>query len=184
MNDYLPYCGVGSRETPDNVLEQMVIVGQVLDRCGFTLRSGGASGADTAFEKTVRTSNREIFIPWNGFNGRNINEPGVYADWPNKELEQTAFAMASEIHPNWAACSNGAKRLHARNMAQVLGRNLDSPSLFVVCWTPNGNGGGGTGQALRAADKLNIPVFDLGKGVRETLDSLSNHIAKTFYKGN
>ena len=34
-------------------------------------------------------------------------------------------------------------------------------SKFVICWTKNGKGTGGTGQAIRIAKGFGIPVFDL-----------------------
>lgn len=48
---YLPYAGIGSRQTPDDILELMHRIGSTLAINGFTLRSGGAVGADTAFEQ-------------------------------------------------------------------------------------------------------------------------------------
>jgi hypothetical protein len=57
--------------------------------------------------------------------------------------------------------SYGAKKLMARNCHQVLGQDLKTPVDFIVCWTKNGNINGGTGQALRIAKKLNIPVYNL-----------------------
>ena len=50
----------------------------------------------------------------------------------------------------------------ARNALQVLGTDGQTPVDFIMCWTPNGSGSGGTGQAIRIARALNIPVFDLG----------------------
>ena len=44
------YAGVGSRETPLDVLKTMWKIGNYLATKGYTLRSGGAKGADTAFE--------------------------------------------------------------------------------------------------------------------------------------
>ena len=70
--------------------------------------------------------------------------------------------MAAEFHPNWSACKQGARRLHARNCHQILGLDLKTPVDFVVCYTPNANRSGGTGQALRIAERLNIPIFDYG----------------------
>lgn len=58
------YAGVGSRETPQDVLKIMWKIGRYLALNGYTLRSGGgAKGADTAFENgcdSVRGS-KEIF---------------------------------------------------------------------------------------------------------------------------
>ena len=45
------YTGVGSRETPSDILEVMESVGYALASQGWTLRSGGAVGADQAFER-------------------------------------------------------------------------------------------------------------------------------------
>ncbi len=71
-----------------------------------------------------------------------------------------------------------AKKFHARNVQQVLGKNLDTPTKFVVCWTPDGaeqrtsNKTGGTGQAIRVAISNNIPVFNLyNEGRLEELKS-------------
>lgn len=126
---------------------------------GHTLRSGGAPGADQAFEKGCDAAGgkKAIFIPWNGFQNRNARiEVGVLAG-----VEARALELAAELHPNWAACSDAARKLHARNCYQILGSGLDSPVSDVVCWTPNGSGKGGTGQALRLARKLGIPIWDL-----------------------
>ena len=148
------------------------MVAKVLEENDYTLRSGGASGADTAFESGVITK-KEIFIPWNGFNKRSNKEHGVYSEWPDVHTAQQAYNLAQEYHPNWIACTAGARALHARNMAQILGRDLNQPAKFVVCWTKNGKGGGGTGQALRVAKALDIPIFDLGSDMNDKLVTLA-----------
>src|SRR3546814_3382313 len=48
-----------------------------------------------------------------------------------------------------------------RNMGQVLGPELDKPARFVMPWTVDGGATGGTGQAIRIANSLNIPVLNL-----------------------
>lgn len=154
------YAGIGSRRTPRNVLELMILIGQKAARAGATLRSGGAPGADQAFEQGCDEANgrKQIFIPWNGFEGRNARtEVGVMAGVHDQALE-----LAAKFHPNWNACSPAAKKLHARNGYQLLGSSLDKPVDEVVCWTPAGRGEGGTGQAIRMARHFGIPVYDLG----------------------
>ena len=47
------YAGVGSRETPPDVLKTMLKIGRYLAVKGYTLRSGGAKGADTALRMGV-----------------------------------------------------------------------------------------------------------------------------------
>lgn len=63
------YAGVGSRETPHEILALMTDVAKILGQHGWTLRSGGARGADTAFEDGAKGFKREIYLPWRGFNG-------------------------------------------------------------------------------------------------------------------
>lgn len=143
------YAGIGSRETPPDVLKLMTAIATKLDTDGYTLRSGGAAGADQAFE--AGATKKEIYIPWPGFNGSTSNL------LPTPE----AFLLAAMFHPAWARCRRGAKALHARNGHQVLGHNLKTPSDFVLCWTPGATGSGGTGQAIRIARMHQIPVYDL-----------------------
>jgi hypothetical protein len=71
------------------------------------------------------------------------------------------MAIAAKHHPAWYRCSDAARKLHARNVHQILGRDLASPSKFGVCWTADGQASGGTGQALRIADAYGIRVFNL-----------------------
>jgi len=154
------YAGIGARKTPIDILALMEILAFRLAEQGHVLRSGAAYGADQAFEKGCDAANgrKEIFIPWNGFQGRNARiEVGVMAG-----VEAKALQLAAELHPNWAACSDAARMLHARNCYQILGSFLDEPVTDVVCWTPNGSGEGGTGQAIRLARRFGIPVWDLG----------------------
>lgn len=156
----LIYAGIGSRKTPIGIRALMQLMATRLAEQGHILRSGGAPGADQAFEKgcDIVDGKKEIFIPWNGFQNRNARtEVGVLAG-----VDPRALELASKIHPNWADCDEPVRRLHARNCYQILGVNLDTPVSDVVCWTPGGKGGGGTGQALRLARKLGIPIWDLG----------------------
>lgn len=124
-----------------------------LEKKGYVLYSGGAEGADIAFERGVSDpNNKKIFLPWKNFNG---SKSELY------NLSIKAIRIAVEFHPAWGALPKGAKRLIARNGYQVLGENLDCPVDMVVCYTPNGGAEGGTGQAIRIAAKYNIPVFNL-----------------------
>ena len=47
--DYV-YTGIGSRETPVEIAAKMTELAVRLDALGYTLRSGGAQGADTFFD--------------------------------------------------------------------------------------------------------------------------------------
>jgi len=160
------YAGIGSRETPQSVLQEMTRIAEALSMAGYVLRSGGADGADTAFEKGAQHA--EIYLPWAGFNG---NASPLFGP----RMSRQCMTIAAEHHPNWGELSDAARKLHARNTAQVLGPQCDAFSDFVVCWTKNGKGG--TGQAIRVARHYNIPVYDLGVLSLEYVSKkISHHI--------
>lgn len=150
------YAGIGSRKTSPEVLEAFKSIASYLALKGFILRSGGASGADSAFEIGCDKNHgkKEIFVPWKGFN----NNPAKFVP-----LSEEAMDMAKYYHPNWKAVSEAGRKMMARNCYQVLGANLNTPVGFILCYTPNGSGNGGTGQAIRIATDRHIPIIDAGK---------------------
>jgi len=160
------YAGIGSRETPKDVCMYMTALAKRLAHLGYTCNSGGADGADTAFERGALI-NRQIFLPWDGFNGRNVDNltklhgNGSYIVPPfNPDL-------VKKYHKKPAALSDAGWKFMSRNSYQVLGKDLSTPVEFVLCWTKDGKVSGGTGQALRIADDHNIPIFNLYDGYTE-----------------
>jgi len=151
------YTGVGSRETPRFFLERISVIARRLGEMGWIVRSGGADGADSAFAQGAfdALTMPEVYLPW-----PNFNKIG-YATLERPQDE--AFSIAKQHHPAWDRCSRGARMLHARNVHQVLGPDVTNPdpSRFLICWTPDAEGGGGTGQAIRIARHYEVPVFDL-----------------------
>ncbi len=154
------YAGVGSRKTPPDTLKEMTRIASVLAKEGYTLRSGGAMGADSAFEAGANNA-VEIFV----------------ANDAMGDLD--AMALMEEYHPAPRALqSNYVRHLMARNGYQILGRNLVAPVDFVLCWTPDGADGadiptsrasGGTGQAIRIAAGHGIPVINMMSGEWEDI---------------
>jgi hypothetical protein len=162
------YLGCGSRETPEDIKELMRWAANKLFHRGYTLRSGGAPGADQSFEQglCLADPNRsliqhrsEIYLPWKKFEESNRSWiiPKRY------EAQQEAYEIAERFHPSWKFLKHGAKMLHARNVHQILGNDVTNPVLsdFVICWTKDFKGQGGTGQAIRIADHYKVPVYDL-----------------------
>lgn len=150
----LYYSGVGSRETPPEVGQVMTKIAAFLYEEGYILRSGGAAGADTYFENGVPDSDgKHIYLPDKGFNKNSSELYGVC---------DTALEIASKIHPAWHACRSYARLLHARNVYQVLGKDLNTPSRFLLCWTERGESKGGTRTAIKLAEKHDIPVLNFG----------------------
>lgn len=147
------YAGIGSRETPYDVQRMMEKTAGALSEREFVLRSGGATGADAAFERGASPLLVEIYLPWKGFN--------AHKSWNYKPTDR-AFEIARERHPHWSQLTQGGEKLHARNTHIILGLSCEDPVKFVVCWTRNAQGRGGTGQGIRVAHAHGIPIFDLG----------------------
>ncbi len=117
---------------------------------GWILRSGGADGADSAFER-----------------GANEFKQIYYANHANN----AAMTIASKFHPAWHRCSAYVKKLHGRNAFQVLGSDLDKPSAMLICWTKDGCIShkersietGGTGTAISIAESVGTKVINLAR---------------------
>lgn len=143
------YAGIGARSTPDNILKVMSDMAHSMARQGFGLRSGGAAGADMAFELAAH----DAFT--------------IDPDIPKTEIftaadcTTAAACLAATCHPNWNACSDYVRKLHGRNAQILLGRDLKDQVAVVICWTPYGRIEGGTGQSIRMANELKIPVINL-----------------------
>lgn len=173
--------GIGSRTTPLEYLSAMTAIGQEMARDGHILRSGGAAGADSAFEQgwwlneeerylgdmelgiideePKRPYSYEIYVPWYGFNKR--TKGSINCQTINNYGK--ASSLAQSFHPAWDRCSRGAKALHTRNVYIMLGHDLETPVDKVYCWTPGAKVTGGTGQALRLALHYGIPIINLAR---------------------
>lgn len=148
-----------------------------LAKDGWILRSGCAPGADSAFEYGALAAlhaledvaKPELYLPWEGFEDR------TKAYVTRTEPQLAASSIAAKYHPRWNQLSDAAKKFHARNVHQVLGYDVTKPDLssFIICWTSESKGGGGTGQALRIAK---------GYGVSEVYDLCNPHHLETVSK--
>ena len=140
----------------------MTKLASVLEDKGWVLRSGGASGADSAFEAGIKDrANMEVFLPSTFFNGKRALDKG-YADSTKLASFPEALETVNKYHPAPHKLSGFPKILMARNAMQVLGPDLNSPSQLVIAWTNGGKMVGGTSQAIRIATDLKIPVLNLG----------------------
>ena len=115
------YAGIGHRDlagyTEPNtrlaVERVMTWLSGELEKLGYTLNSGGAKGADSAFEAGVKDRlHKNVFHP---------------ADATDETRE-----IAKEIHPAGERLHGYALDLMARNTFQIFGGNLDTPVDFVV----------------------------------------------------
>lgn len=157
MTEQRYYAGIGSRKTPAHILDCMEVISMQLYDRGYWLRSGGAIGADQAFEKCAG-SRAEIFLP-------------------TKDYPMWTEVFTMHFHPNPAALSVVGWQLMCRNAMQILGRDGNTPVDFVVCWTKDGKASGGTGQAIRIAKEFDIPVYNLYNN--NEVSQLANRIVNT-----
>jgi hypothetical protein len=145
----MTYAGIGSRQTPPEVLKQMTNVAKELESKGYTLNTGvtfggNKEGADKAFDDG--TTKKNLFSP------------------ENQGARAKEQAIAKEIHPNPNALTAGALKLMARNTNQVFGDNLNTPVDFVLFYAKETKGirpEGGTGQAVEMARLKGIPTINL-----------------------
>lgn len=145
------YAGIGSRDTPPDVLKIMENFGYRSVDNNRRLRSGGARGADQAFE---RGHDRAVLERQQSRALRGLPElePLCMKEiFLARDATPEAIELSSRYHPNWRACNRYAKMLHGRNAMIILGANLDDPVDFVYCWTKDKGPSGGTGQAIRIA---------------------------------
>ena len=165
------YAGIGSRQTPQKVLLQMEKIGTFFAEKSYVLRSGGADGADTYFERGCD------------------NVRGLKQVWKPSEnyfpLHEWAIEKASEVCWEYPLEKMKAYTigLITRNMYQVYGDSESIggsvPTDFIVYWS-NGNPlekgreSGGTRYAVRAANIVGIPTYNLRTQNEEFADFLRN----------
>ena len=161
------YTGVGSRNTPNDVLTLMGHIARKMSAFNFGQRTGDADGADKAFRDAAYEAN--VFTP-NWLDPMNTDwEPPIPEVYRAADCTPQAMAIAAQFHPAWHKCSDYVRKLHGRNAFQILGLSLNDPSKYCICWTPDGcishatrkYQTGGTGTAISIADAYNVPVVNL-----------------------
>lgn len=146
---------IGSRRTPNDICNMMSLTGKKLQD-KYIMRSGGAIGADKAFEKNVKPENKCIYTVKN-FDFSQENYDFCYSElmsiW-DKELNFDLYEKYNQI-------------LLLRDINQVLGSKNTSleKSKFLITWTPHENyfkrDVGGSRIAIRCALKHGIKVHNL-----------------------
>ena len=171
---------VGSRETPQDVLELMRKIGHYFCDTNFRGRSGGAPGADTAFFEGAKRSVRydsvgfDVYLPnsWlfakPEFGGIKPDpNRGIYDATTFTDTYESATELAARARGSFHGLSKTGIQLHTRNVFQVLGPTLDPQyhSKCVVFWAePIGRKGqvrGGTNTAVQLALQHDVPIYNL-----------------------
>ena len=181
------YTGIGSRDVTEEEFNTMSHLARTFANCDWTLRSGGAQGADSAFELGCAEENghAEIYIPWKGF-GKKFENNNCKRYIPSYEKFNVAkdYLIEEGIIPWFERMKQGAQKLHGRNYYQCKGLCVDS-SIMVYCADDEKNGvpKGGTRTAILLAISLDIPTYNIR--VKEQYDKIHElvYLMKCDYKG-
>lgn len=158
------FTGVGSRKTPAAIQNWIEKLSERLCRLGWGLRSGKALGADSAFQRGLERlpedqQRGEIYLPWPDFN----SDTGLTSRFDKMIEDPEAVFLASRVHPAWEQCKDSVRKLHTRNVYQVLGEDLKTPSKFVLYSAEEHYGvvTGGTATAVALARAFCIPAINI-----------------------
>ena len=86
--NYRSYAGIGSRKTPPHVLAAMTQIAEALAERGYILRSGGAGGADSAFEKGAGSAKKSFC--------RGVHSTTIAADKRPNRRKISSWLVGSE----------------------------------------------------------------------------------------
>lgn len=145
---------VGTRFPPHQIAQVASKIGRNLSDRGFIGRSGGAIGMDQAWMLDYNCELSEIYRPDDKCNGINVTKFENFYE---------AEEMVKLIIPHFEYLDFYSQWLHVRNAYQVLGRDLKTPSDFLLCYAEVRNKvvQGGTRTAVVLARKHGIPVYNL-----------------------
>lgn len=164
---------VGSRETPELAYRLQVEFTQICVNLGFIIRTGDARlGGDKAARAGSVHGERVIYTPVER------NRP-YHVAGPSLPTWSDALDIAASIHPVWHRLSTYVRALHARNVFQVLGCDIQTPSDFMIFWAPIVNERqvkGGTNTAFQVALDWGVPCFNLAD--RNQVANLKTMLAK------
>ena len=160
------YTGIGSRDVTETEFSIMSQLAQHFATAGWTLRSGGAGGADSAFEKgcALAEGYAEIFIPWKGF-GTKVENPNCRRYVPDERSFGKAahYLVENGIIPWFSNMTQGAQKLHSRNYYQVLGVDNIKSNVMVYCAEDDKHGipKGGTRTAILLARSFGVSTYNI-----------------------
>lgn len=168
---------IGNRNLSFDAILLCNHIGFALAENDYTLVSGNADGADSAFvdgASKVLNHKVEIKLPWKSFNANKLKSTYVVGDvYPNEYA-----ILAESLCPNWKSFTYPVKQLFIRNVAIV------KETRFVLAMFANeenmSSKHGGTIFALKIANKYNIPYLKLNPNsnisISDILENIKNEI--------
>lgn len=168
--------GIGSRATPSNILDEMILIGDWCRVHDVWVRSGHAEGADWAFEHGAQQQ-CIAYLPWHGFNAQLRSKAHLVTSYADSPMLNN---LVTKYHPAPDKLSRGAYQLMLRNGCQLYGLDGEYPTNAIVCWTSDGEASGGTGQAIRIAEANKIPVLNMYKPQFNTRELVKRRLMEIF----
>ena len=162
------YAVAGNENPPAEIIRQIEEIAPMLEKMGWTLRTGGGKGTEASFEKHVEK--KEVYLPWKKFNAH-------YSK--NTRNLPEAENIIKRIMPNYDDLKQGVKPIFCRNAHTILGKDLSNPVKFLIAWTDDGcetkekvgRSTGFSGIAISLACAMKLPIFNLRNATaRERLE--------------
>lgn len=166
---------IGSRRIDPNQFNYIVAVAKAFAKRGWVIKTGCADGADYASMvgcREVDPTLLTLYLPWARYNEsyqRDTDHKLIY----DERDQQFLFWKESvaKYHPAPQRLSRGAFALMARNYGIVSGADV------VVAMPMSITDVGGTGQGMRIAKDLDIPLYTVcDKDERQRLKTFINSL--------
>lgn len=167
MSEYVAI--VGSRNTPEIVLELMIRLGRTYTDLGVGVSSGDAYDSDRAGWYGACQSRRfsevgcRIFLNKQYREGTHISKfPGFIDAREHVTYWDHAKSMAFAARGNFNGLNDWGIELHTRNVYQVYGVNLDEIVIACIFYAkPKSRDtvSGGTNTAYQLAKQAKVPVI-------------------------
>lgn len=157
---YKPYVIAANNDVPPEILTKFDELAKWLESLDYTVRVGGMEGIEDRIEKLI--GKKEVHLPWKGFNEK---ESRFTYNSPR------AFAIAKMFSPTFDTLKKGVQIFQAKNARLIMGDKMNSPALFLLCWTEDGAESlrertgrtGFTGHPIAIASGVGIQIFNLAK---------------------
>lgn len=155
---YKPYLVASNEDVPQETLDQFKRLAHELESKDFIARNLGASTVDDIVRQ--ETNKGETILPWRNF--RELDSK-LYYSTPQ------AHDIAKQFHQAYDKMKDTVKGFLARNVRGVLGKDLKSPIMFLICYSSDGaeraadvsSSTGLISHIINIADAMLIPVFNL-----------------------
>lgn len=156
---YRAYAVVGNPNPPAPMIDKINRLIPMLDKKGYTLRTGAMDGLEEVAEK-LAPSRMEVHLPFKGFKNRESKF--------TFNTDRTK-AIAALANPVYEQLKPGAQSFICKDARLIFGGNSQSTASFLLVWTEDGaesiaecNSKTGFAQtAIRLAGAAGIPIFNL-----------------------